>query len=374
MSPSSTPTTDAGEATPSFATKALTAVPVALTALATVLAGLSSSEMSRSMYYRSLAAQNQAKAGSEWALFQAKRIRGTTFEATSDLVRALSDPQVPDPAQMLTALERVETGLHASGDAVRSKTEAAARNYLATATAAADRVKGVRQKLADLLGKNDAKNALAVLTGSALPEIDERHSKDATLQELVEAVRSRQTEAQTAALVARVTPERLEEAIETSEANAGAFDQACQPIIQAVRQIDELLGRVADEIRQARAQAHSWPEALRPLIDAGDALKESAGGLRVARQDFTVRRYAKEAGYNQEASALCEVLVRRNGYESDRHRERSRNFFYAMLCAQAGVTVASLALARSRMSFFWAVAGIAGSMALAFGVYVYLAM
>jgi hypothetical protein len=113
---------------------------------------------------------------------------------------------------------------------------------------------------------------------------------------------------------------------------------------------------------------------MRPLMDAADALKEASGGLRLARQDFTVRRYAKEASYNQEASALCEVLVRRNGYESDRHRERSRNFFYAMLCAQAGVTVASLALARSRMSFFWAVAGIAGSMALAFGVYVYLAM
>ena len=61
-----------------------------------------------------------------------------------------------------------------------------------------------------------------------------------------------------------------------------------------------------------------------PLNDAGEALKESAASLRVARQDFTARRYAKEAGYNQEAAELYEVLVRRNGFESDRHRPHTR--------------------------------------------------
>src|SRR5439155_18512221 len=132
------------------------------------------------------------------------------------------------------------------------------------------------------------------------------------------------------------------------EANAATFDQACQPITRSEQQIESLLDQVASELRTMRAQARGSADAVRPLNDAGEALKESAASLRVARQDFTARRYAKEASYNQEAAELYEVLVRRNGFESDRHRERSRNLFYAMLCAQAGVTVASLALARSR--------------------------
>jgi hypothetical protein len=99
-----------------------------------------------------------------------------------------------------------------------------------------------------------------------------------------------------------------------------------------------------------------------------------AASLRAAKQDFTARRYAKEAAFNQESAGLYEILVRRTGAESDRHRTRSKNFFYAMLCAQAGVTVAAFALARSRKSWFWAVAGSAGFIAVSFGAYVYVAL
>src|SRR5947207_5480465 len=58
----------------------LTTTPVVLTVLATLLAGLSSSEMTQAQYFRSLAAQSQSKAGDQWGFFQAKRIRGTSFE------------------------------------------------------------------------------------------------------------------------------------------------------------------------------------------------------------------------------------------------------------------------------------------------------
>src|SRR5438034_5152559 len=92
------PTSD--DAPRSSAEKALGAVPVALTVLATILAGLSSSEMTRSMYHRSLAAQYQSKAGSQWAFFQAKRIRGTTLETTVDLVRTLTDTPPFDADQL----------------------------------------------------------------------------------------------------------------------------------------------------------------------------------------------------------------------------------------------------------------------------------
>ena len=45
--------------------KVLTATPVVMTVVATMLAGLASSEMTRAQYSRSLAAQQQSKAGSQ---------------------------------------------------------------------------------------------------------------------------------------------------------------------------------------------------------------------------------------------------------------------------------------------------------------------
>src|SRR6516225_4562113 len=66
----------------------LTSTPVVLTVLATLLAGLSSSEMTRAQYHRSLAAQHQSKAGDQWSFFQAKRIRGGNTEMEIELFRA----------------------------------------------------------------------------------------------------------------------------------------------------------------------------------------------------------------------------------------------------------------------------------------------
>src|SRR5438477_9536417 len=68
------------------------ATPVVLTVFATVLAGLSSSEMTLAQYHRSMAAQNQSKASDQWSFFQAKRIRGTEVQRTIRLLQALSDP------------------------------------------------------------------------------------------------------------------------------------------------------------------------------------------------------------------------------------------------------------------------------------------
>ena len=71
---------------------------------------------------------------------------------------------------------------------------------------------------------------------------------------------------------------------------------------------------------------------------------------------------------------LYEVRVKTSTAESDRHRARSMNFFYAMLAAQIGATISSLGLARRQKSLLWAVAGVAGVIAVTFGAYVYLSM
>jgi hypothetical protein len=68
--------------------KILTATPIIMTVISTMLAGLASSEMTRAQYSRSLGAQQQAKAGDQWGYFQAKRLRGAMQRSTLDLLQA----------------------------------------------------------------------------------------------------------------------------------------------------------------------------------------------------------------------------------------------------------------------------------------------
>src|SRR5436853_7188981 len=71
--------------------KILAATPVVMAVVATMLAGLASSEMTRAQYDRSLAAQQQSKAGDQWSFFQAKRLRGAYQQNTADLVQSLTE-------------------------------------------------------------------------------------------------------------------------------------------------------------------------------------------------------------------------------------------------------------------------------------------
>jgi hypothetical protein len=330
--------------------KALAAVPIVLTVMATILAGLSSSEMTQSMYYRSLAAQNQSKAGSQWAFFQAKRIRGTTMESGGDLIRALADPPPIDAVRLRADLERIE--------------------------AAARRANGAQplldaiNRLKQIIGRESVRQSLRYIGGPDLPAVAESRSQDEQIQSLAKAIEARQTEAQTERQVLEVSTDRVEQALEQAEATAAAFDNAGKPITDDARTLEKAIFEIAAEMRQLRGGA----ENDQALGEAATVVKNMAAGLRAAKQDFTARRYAKEAGFNQDLAELYEILVRRTGAESDRHRTRSKNFFYAMLCAQAGVTVAAFALARSRKSWFWAVAGMAGVIAVSFGAYVYVAL
>ena len=88
--------------------------------------------------------------------------------------------------------------------------------------------------------------------------------------------------------------------------------------------------------------------------------------------NYEARRYRQEAAFNRRAAEAYEVRVRRSGVESDRHRERSKRFFYSMLLAQLGATVSALALARAQRSLLWLLATVVGVVSLAFTGYVYL--
>src|SRR5438552_1934990 len=91
--------------------------PLILTALATALAGMSSSEMTKSMFFRALASQQQSKAGDQWAFFQAKKIRATTQESASDMILSLGQPEPFDAAAVEAVCKELEQALEKqSGD------------------------------------------------------------------------------------------------------------------------------------------------------------------------------------------------------------------------------------------------------------------
>src|SRR5436190_9575574 len=97
--------------------KILTATPVVMTVVATALAGLASSEMTRAQYDRSLAAQQQSKAGDQWSYFQAKRLRSALQQNALDLVRATAEVHPVD----LAALKQAVTQMPADRASLRTE-------------------------------------------------------------------------------------------------------------------------------------------------------------------------------------------------------------------------------------------------------------
>jgi hypothetical protein len=104
------------------------------------------------------------------------------------------------------------------------------------------------------------------------------------------------------------------------------------------------------------------------------AAEELNGMFKAGRYGYTARRQGREASYNLNIAGLYEVQVRLNSLNSGRHRTRSKLFFFGMLAAQAGVTIASLSLAVRQRNILWGLAGLAGIGAVLFSGYVYLYM
>jgi hypothetical protein len=133
--------------------KVLGMTPVIMTVVATLLAGLSTSEMTRAQYTRALAAQQQSKAGDQWAFFQAKRLRGAIQAGALDTAQltvgdltpnaaALREfaTTLPDPAPVRAALDTL-----LSGQLPATATAPALPPAIAAALAAIDRGAGANE-------------------------------------------------------------------------------------------------------------------------------------------------------------------------------------------------------------------------------------
>jgi hypothetical protein len=385
----------------------MTTTPVVLTVVATVLAGISSSEMTQAQYYRSLAAQNQAKVADQWSFFQAKRTRRMIGEKTLDLY-----PDVPSAyhaRELQTAAGRLVAQLEKGRDAAaqlvaaiaaagaelgpaRQPLERAAGALQERAAAASSEARAAAAALDKTLARTDVKDAFHYLETRRQPEAEQRALSDPGIEQAVQAVLDRRPEADMAPLMGAISPEQLRQAVETTEANIKAYESLGKTADQNLGRVDQLVsqGQAAAHAYHRAAEDLTWamadlpadkpaPAAVRRAAEQVARADQNVQRLRpvvndykAAREAYTARRNRGEADRNQQAAALYEVEVHKNSVTSERHQKRSRQFFFAMLCAQAGVALASLALLGHYRGVLWTVALMAGLSAIVFGGQVYL--
>jgi hypothetical protein len=389
----------------------LTSTPVILTVLSTLLAGLSSSEMTKAQYHRALAAQNQSKAGDQWNFFQAKRIRGTSMDTSADVIAALAEPGHIDRARLgqfktdlIAELDRVKADadklvkqVNESKNAIGSSSDAvvrAATQLKESADRAAAQAAASQKEIGSIFDEDKSAAAFEAVATSTFPKVENTKLEDTPINEVLDAIRKRQTEKQTAKLMARVNEDTLADALDAAEENASRFDDACKPINKV---LNVAATGVASQVRLTRSLQRASAGFNQAFTDAGvsdkkeledvrktaagltrttDRMKTQAGQLYAdvisGRHHFNARRYELEAGYNISIASLYEVQVRKSSWNSERHRTRSGYFFFGMLAAQAGVTIATLALAVKFRSILWSVASLAGLAAIGIAVVVYL--
>ncbi len=307
----------AADLPPTFWNKILTATPIVMTVIATALAALSTGEMSRAQYNRSLAAQLQSKAGDQWGFFQAKKLRGATLQSTLDLLRLTVPVGEFDPAAARAVLPGAADGV----------------DLLATTNATFDLIRTGQLPLLIAAPPHDP--AVAAALSAAAQGAPEGDVEQAAL---------------------KIKPAVLAAEVQGARDRARAFDLALGPV-------NKTLDGLAQRFDLALAAA-----------SGSAALTQAARGFTAARLRFTARRYDAEASLNQAVAQLYELQVRQTNASADRHQMRSKKFFYGMLGAQIAVIVATFALAVQRRNVLWGFAAAAGVAAVVFGAYVYLFM
>jgi hypothetical protein len=314
--------------------KMLAATPVVMAVIATLLAGLASSEMTRAQYDRALAAQQQSKAGDQWSFFQAKRLRGALQRNSLDLLQSTVELHPLTAAGLKAAVEQ--------WPAQPSESEAAK----------------VKAEMLAVLDSPVGQQALTFLRRGEVPQSGAAPVLDPDLKAALDAVENLAPETQVVPLFAKVSLKTLDEALFAARDRAQGFDTATKPVNQAIDQIENLLARQA-----ASLEVKSSSPA------AGASLTRD---FTAARLRYAAQRYEVEARLNQAIASFYELQVRKSNISAERHHNRSQRFFFGMLAAQLGVIVSTLAMAARQRNLLWALAAAAGLLAVAFAIYVYL--
>ena len=303
--------------------KVLSATPVVMAVVATMLAGLASSEMTRAQYDRSLGAQQQSKAGDQWSFFQAKRLRGAYQQNTAELLESLSQVHSLDPASFKQ---------WAQG----------------------------QPELLALLNSAAGRQALELLRQGKVPQVKPGPAVAGSVKAALQGLDGMKTDNEMAVLLAPVSTQLLDQSLRQARDRADAFDAATSPVNTA---IDQLSAQLAQQAMHPAGGASAATQAYLTSLNRD---------LTAARLRYTALRYETEARLNQAIANLYELQVRKSNFSAERHHARSKRFFFGMLAAQLGVIISTFAMAARKRNLLWGLAAGAGLLAIAFAIYVYL--
>jgi hypothetical protein len=218
--------------------KILSATPIIMTVIATALAGLASSEMTRAQYARSLAAQQQSKAGDQWGYFQAKKLRAAMQHSTLDLLQGLGQMQPTSPGKFAGQPPAIQAALEN--------------------------------------GRVPDAPALAL---------------DPKIKAALDAVESTRSEAEAATLLATITPEQLQASLVAAKDRALSFDAMVSPISSAIDKLEK--DQPSPQFIAARLRYHAARyEAESRLNQAIANIYE----LLVRKSNLLAERHHKRSG------------------------------------------------------------------------------
>lgn len=265
--------------------KVLGITPIVMTVIATMLAGLASSEMTKAQYDRSLAAQLQSKAGDQWSYYEAKKLRGAVARNTLDLLAATSE---------LTPL------------------------------------------VASTLPAADAPT-IAALTKNELPAAVPAKI-DAAVQAALDLVENSRPETDIAPALAKVRPATLAASLLAAQDAATAFDDATKSVNQAVDRFDEALMTGDQTVFRGFSAARLRYTAAR--YDAESRLNLAVAGiyeLQVRQNNYSAEKHHARSGkffYGMLAAQLAVIL------STFAIAARQRNFLWSAAAAAGTAAVA----------------------------------
>jgi hypothetical protein len=338
--------------------KIIVATPIVLTVVATILAGLSNSELNLAQYYRGLAAQMQSKVSDQWGYFQAKRIRAEQNDTSAQVLQSISQPMPFDSADLIAQGDRLIAQMKEVQTAAGTPESG---TYL-------NRVESLVAQIHLAATQPDRADALKSFGRAETPRVPEQPIDDPQIKDLIRGLSAHVSDADLEREAGKIPQADLDKAIDIANANIAAYDAASASADKSHGEVQKII----DGLSEAALQFEHSTAPGGSLTGVCDTAAQITAVYTVARMKYNSSRYTADARYNQVLAELYEIQVRIDGFDSDRHRQRSKQFFYGMLGAQAGVTIATFALAVRRRSVLWSLAACAGFAAITFAAYVYV--
>ena len=269
---------------PSTWGKILGATPIVMTVIATMLAGLASSEMTKAQYDRSAAAQLQSKAGDQWSFYQAKKLRSASARNSLDLLAATVD---------ITPLT------------------------------------------AEVLPNIDASTVTALVKNELPPAIPAKF--DEAVNAAIADVANSAPETETTAALVKIKPATLADSLTAAKAAADAFDNATKPVNKAVDKLDDALMTGDKNVFRSFSAARLRYTAAR--YDAEAKLNQAVANvyeLQVRQNNYTAEKHHRRSAkffYGMLASQMAVII------STFAVAARKRSFLWSIAAAAGAAAV-----------------------------------